>query len=300
MREKKRRLEDRGMDGSFDQMKELRNVFGFNSEDNMIDCVIGVFDQGSITELSAKYLDVGEDAFDEAFFNLGGLRIQAMTPISPIFGRMEPHKTGTDDEKEKYQKINELHSALIEMQQLELYLKTFDDLLLFPFAIENNSSEIDTDIEVIINVDGCEAVSPSADFIYPEIRDVASIIYQDGFPMKLLCLQDDTDIKYDDDSNLYYNPDEPFYGHSLPGLSDPITDEDYGYAMRRYVATPISEKTYVFDLKGLRANEKKWLGGIIAVEKTREDAEIKIHYKIISNNTSGDINGELIYRGAIR
>lgn len=300
MRENKKYLENDGIDNPFVQMKKLQNAFGFNSEDNMIDCVIDDIKQDSIKKLSAKYLDEGNDTFDEVFFNLGNLLIQAMTPVNPILGRMEPRKTGTDYEKEKFQKINDLNSTLIEMQQLELYLKTFDDLLLFPLAIANNSQEIDTEIEVDIEVEGCEVVSPSVDLIHHEIREAASIIYQTGFPMNLLFLQDDTDIKYDDDSNLYYNPNEPFYGNSLPGLPASITDEDYGYAMRRYVAIPITENAYRFNIRSLRANEKKWLGGIIAVRKPTEDTEIKMQYKIISNNTSGDIDGELIYRGMIR
>lgn len=299
-REKKACSEGGNLNDPFDQIKKLQNVFGFNSEDNMIDCVIGVFDQDSIKELAAKYLDIKNDTFDEGFFNLGNLRIQAMTPVNPILGRMEPHKTGTYDEKEKYKKIHELHSILIEIQLLDLYLKTFDDLLLFPLAIENKSPEIDTEIEVAIVVEGCDVVFPSVDLITPEIREAASIIYQTGFPMNLLCLQDDTDIKYDDNSDLYYNPDETFYGNSLPGLPASITDDDYEYAMRRYIATPISENTYRFNLKSLRANEKKWLGRIIAVKKSKEANEIKIRYRIISNNTSGDLDGELIYRGVIR
>jgi hypothetical protein len=40
--------------------------------------------------------------------------------------------------------------------------------------------------------------------------------------------------------------------------------------------------------------------GTNVVRKVNEDAKIRMKYRIISNNTSGDIEGELIYRGDIR
>ena len=299
-REQKAQKYSSDLNDPFENIKYFQKAFKINYDNNMVDCIIGTSERDFIIEIAAKYLDIDIAMFDDEFFNLGGLRIQAMTPIDSIIGKMEPLKIGAEDEKEKYQKIKELSNSLNELQLLDLYLKTFDDLLLFPLAIKNDSFDIDSDIEVIVDVEGCEVVSPSADMINPEIQDVASNIYRMGYPMDLLSLQVDTDIKYDDNFDPFYNIEEPFGGKAIPGIPVSITKEDYGDAMRHYIATPIGESSYCFNLNRLRANEKKWLGGIIVVRKPKQDTEIKIKYKIISSNTSGDIEGELVYRGAVR
>ena len=119
----------------------------------------------------------------------------------------------------------------------------------------------------------------------------------------MLFLENDSEIKYDDDRYLYYNPDEPFYGTAVPGLPNQIDEKEYGYAMECYIATPENKSRYAFSISGLRANEKKWLGGIIALRKPTEKMEcvfVKMHYRIISSNTSGDLNGEIVFNDRMR
>ena len=267
------------------------------SGDNMVDYKIERSVKDAIVELASKYLELDASIFDESFFNIGSMKIQSYAPVSFLTGKGELWKDGSDEEKEKDDKIHELHNILAEMRQLDLYLKTFDHVLLFPLAIANNSTEADTDIEVTIQVDGsCEPISPSARFINPEIKDDAAAIYQAGFPRDLLVMQNDSDIKYEDDEFLYYDPDEPFFGNPLPGFPANIGDRDYGNAIETYIATPDSENRFVFVLESLRAAERKWLGGIIAIKKpVNQDTVVKMQYRIISNNTSGDLEGELIY-----
>ena len=94
---------------------------------------------------------------------------------------------------------------------------------------------MDTDLEVVVEVEGnCETITPSVDFINPEIRELAHIIYQAGYPRDLLYLQEDTDIKYDDNQYLNYDPEKPFYGQTLAGFYSKIEDKEYGYYQRSH------------------------------------------------------------------
>ncbi len=268
-------------------------------QNDKIDCHINKNDQESIIALSEKYLKLDRDLMDECFFAVGNLKKQFTTPHIPGIGTIEPSLYGTEDEKAKYKSINELHLQLVEMRWLDLYLKTFDDVFLFPLAIENISAEVDADIEVVIEIEGnCEVINPSVDFIFPELRDVAADIYRMGFPRDLLYMQDDSIIKYEDNEHLYYNQNEPFYGSPLPGYVSNIDADDYQYAIRSYIASPESAERYSFKIKSLRASERKWLGKIIALKKSEyKEMAVKMKYRIISNKTAGDIEGELVYLG---
>lgn len=286
---------------SFEQMNYIQKAFGLD-DDMMVEYTIDAFDRDSIREGAAKYLEIDPLDLDEAFFNVGNMRIQSVSPVMP-WGSGKQRKEGTDEELEKDRKIQELFCALTEIEELELYLKTFDNVLLFPLAIENNSEEMDTNLEVVVSVEGnCELITPSVDFINPDLREVISEIYQTGFPRDLLYLQDDADIKYEDNEYLYYDPEKPFYGQVLAGFPVVIEDEEYGYAMEHYIATPDANDKYEFHLDSLRAKEKKWIGGMIAVKKfgEQEKPEIKMKYRILSDNTGGNVEGEIVYEGMKR
>ncbi len=79
----------------------------------------------------------------------------------------------------------------------------------------------------------------------------------------------------------------------LDGFPVEIGDKEYGYAMKRYIATPGAKDEYTFNLDSLRAQEKKWLGGMIAVKRLdeQENSAIKMAYTILSDNTGGNLEG---------
>ncbi|MCR5324859.1 MAG: hypothetical protein K6E85_16505 [Lachnospiraceae bacterium] len=269
----------------------------FIDNDNMINCTIADGERKVIYELGKEFLRLQNDFFDEDFFYLGGLQIQIYTPASNIWGRVEPVKKGTDEEKKKYEILQQLISTLKRMNYLKKYLKTFDNVLLFPLAIENKSQNSDSDLEIVIEVKGnCIPITPTIDFINPEIHDEAAEIYKEGFPRDLFVLDNNADIKYDSDRYLYYNQNEPFYGNTMYGTNNTIRNKEYENAIKYYIASPDIEKRYIFKIENLRAGEKKWLGKIIALNKPLNDkASIVMKYRMISCNTSGDLVGELVY-----
>lgn len=98
----------------------LNGLHGFHQDDGYMDCSIGLFSREKIIRLAVKYLDEHEDFFDEAFFNLGGLKIQRYVTASPL-GKTELQRKGTEQEKEKYNRIQELSEKLEQLERLELY-----------------------------------------------------------------------------------------------------------------------------------------------------------------------------------
>ncbi len=280
-----------------DIIENHRKLMGtFTDEDNWVNCDLPAMDIDTIKELAPKYLADSSVSLDDKFFNVGNLKIQRIGfHISP-FGGDGLEKKGTEDEIKKYSLLEELVGELIDIQKLELYLKTFDDITLLPIAIENTSTDSDENLEINIAVEGAEVVYPDDNLINPEIRDAKTIIYENGYPMHLLMMIETADIKYE--NKMWYEPDEPFYGTALPGFPVAIKDEDYDSAIKMYVAEPISDSEYQFNIESLMANEKKWLEGLIALRNVKEG--MKLTYRIRSKNTDGRIEGTLTYAGQSR
>lgn len=273
----------------------LNGLPGFSQDDGYMDCKVGAVWREKISRLASKYLDEQEAFFDEAFFNLGGLRIQKYA-LAPRYGKAELLRKGTEQEKEKYDRIQELSETLEQMECLELYLKTFDDVLLFPLAIENVSAKKDTNITITISVEGDYEglVFPDEGFIHPEVEKDRVVIYQMGILQGLLTMPEDGDIQYERD--MFYNPEERFHGNVMPGVHSPITEKDYGYVIRNYIAAPLSGHEYQFEIDSLRANERKWLDGMVAVRGVGA-AGISMQYRIKSDQTDGNVEGILVYDG---
>lgn len=135
-------------------------------------------------------------------------------------------------------------------------------------------------------------VFPDESFIYPEVKGDSAVIYQMGILQDLLMMPQDSNIQYERD--LYYNPDEPFYGNVMPSIHRLITEKDYGCAIQRYIALPINAHEYQFEIDSLRANEKKWLEGMVAVRGAAM-TKISQQYRIKSDQTDGSLEGTLVY-----
>ena len=280
-------------------LKQGQNDLMSKYHNNMIPCEISTSDRDLIMSLVDRYLDIGIEEINEAFFNLGNLKEPSFIFSNP-FGQFEQEKEGTDAEIKKDIKIQELKNVLIEIRNLDLYLKTFDDVLLFPLAIENISEIADEDMDIIISIDNTleriELITPTKEFIYSEIRGEAASIYQADFPKDLLLMQENANIKYEENEHFNFTPYENDYRLPFLGYKRNVTDQDYENSIKEYIATPISDNEYEFFLKGLRASEKKWLGGIIILRKKQDMDKVVMRYRIVSKKTDGTVSGELVYK----
>ena len=80
------------------------------------------------------------------FFNLGNLQVK----VSLINKHTE--YIGSDDEKRKLDSIEKLDSNLLELDLMNIYVETFDNIIIVPLAIHNDSNELDKNVTVNIRI----------------------------------------------------------------------------------------------------------------------------------------------------
>lgn len=208
---------------------------------------------------------------------------------------------GTENEKKKIRAILELEIYMYELEVLDLYIETFKGLFLFPLAIYNISSQLDSNITVSVNVDdnSAEFINPTKELIHEDLKGVEGIVYESDIMKRLLRMPESTDISYDTD--ISYTISDSFHQmrhnpiHTL-GQSTPKYDsDDYERELKKYIASPLNlnNDELEFEINDLRAKEKKWIGGLIAV-KAKGDI-ISLSYNIKSQNSSGELSGRVEY-----
>ena len=272
-------------DDSADPMERLRIVFG----GGFVPKVILDDEKEDIKNGVKEYLheDISED-----FFTLGNLKVK--TTLIDYSTEYE----GTEDEKKKCELIEELESELLHLQFMETYVKTFDDYVLVPLAIKNDSNELDANIQISISVENeaVECVSPEKNLIYSEIIGGEGSVYERGFVEHFLKMNENSNIRYDD--NAFYTPviATQFRPLTVTGMGlqqQPPNEDDYERELKIYIKEPIDGKQYQFEISSLRANETIWMGPIIILKPKRDFSETKLTYAIISDRTNGDLRGTI-------
>lgn len=76
------------------------------------------------------------------------------------------------------------------------------------------------------------------------------------------------------------------------GFETPRSDAmDYEAEIQTYVKMPIDKSQYQCTVKSIRPNEIMWLGEVLMLKATEE--KVVLQYTIISENTNGDLAGEI-------
>jgi len=175
-------------------------------------------DIAEIKEAARKYFAI---ELDEYFFDLGRLEV-AMSSI-PMIGNQYD---GTEDEKQKYELINHISFLLGRIELFELYLKTFEGMVLFNIAIWNTSSVADKDIsiDISVNTDTAEIVPVDETLIHESLKEIAGLVYSEKIIEPLLSLKESADIC--DGSDYEQPPISAFIKQANVGMMvDP-----FGYA----------------------------------------------------------------------
>ncbi|MCK9315219.1 MAG: hypothetical protein M0Q48_03620 [Verrucomicrobia bacterium] len=226
----------------------------------------------------------------DKFFYLGGIKENYSIISDDYFGIKDNKKLAIN----KNELIYKLLSNIINLNTLNKYLKTFDGLFLFPFAIKNISDLIDENISVTITVDtdSADVVIPDGNLINPELVEGNHISYIEDEIGALLELPESSDIKSGDQSS--YPSIYPL--NILNKYQENNNREKYIEEIRKYISNPSGENLneFEFNLNELRAGEKKWLGSSILI-RPKGDV-VRMSYKILSNKTDGKISGNLIYK----
>lgn len=230
----------------------------------------------------------------ENFFDLGGLKKN-----TPLLGFQEATLCGTENEKNKYEKLEALSYKLLTLDIRTAYLKTFAGMLYIPLAIKNISAVQDTDIRVVVTVESGEIVEPDRNLIYEEYDGLQGCLCRDdddqsdiGIIGELFGMYEDgvihiEEAPWDASNSMPKTPILTATGWTYPGK----TEEDYEQELKEYIATSKGTKYYEFEILGLRPGECKWMNSGMLVKPV--DNTVTINYRIQSSHSTGNLEGNL-------
>ena len=230
---------------------------------------------------------------DEHFFDLGTLARK-----NPLFPGNEEY-IGTDIEKMKYQKLNDLFYYLAQIEMRSMYLKSFDGMVYVPLAIQNISKIEDHNIRIVVHVVEGEIVNPDQHLIVEDLEGFQGLLcrnedenYGIGIIDELFILPEDGYIHLEENDYEFLDDRErmPSLINGIPYFSE--KDEiDYKEELEDYIASSQGIDYYEFEVSSTRPNECKWLhkGMLLRPGETG----VKNKYQIFSSQSIGDNRGEI-------
>lgn len=224
------------------------------------------------------------------FFDLGNLKERVSFHIVGVGTIYE----GSEEEKDKHDKLYTLLYKIAQMEMTEMYSKTFNNYILFPLAIRNISTITDSEISISVIVEGACPVFPSFKIVNSDLQGIEGLIYEVGIIKEFLFMPENATIKYD--SDISYSITDNLNQYKQHGINGAHYDtEDYERELSKYIATPqgVNNNEYEFYIKSLRPKETCWLGPMIMV--SRDSKEVFIRYSIKSNKSDGNLSGVLRY-----
>lgn len=231
---------------------------------------------------------------DDEFFCMGNLK-----STHQLNSMQKIEYSGTHQELKKHENFVMLEYDLSRLKLLDMYIQTFEGMLLLPLAISNCSTVTDNDITVLVTVDTKTAniFLPVDTLINQEIKGLEGIVYDSGIVKSIFLMleskeiQYDSDISYDMVENLRRVQKEGLFGfgHQYPQFDS----SDYELELKKYIAMPRekTESEFEFTIGSLRPKENKWLGAAILLSPI--DDIIKISYRIKSYSSTGELSGDL-------
>lgn len=251
-------------------------------------------DKKAIIDLAKEYLNV-DISCDRDFFDFGNLEVQPELLGGTSYD-------GTQEEKNKHNKITELEYSLHRVQMMDWYVTTFDGMLFLPLAIENVSTVYDEDVDIHFSVKGnVDIIRPSKKLIKSEMQGLEGLIYEEDIIKELLLMPETEDISYDTDISYNINDSlaesqvavrAKFSGAGING-NPRYNSDDYGREISKYITIPITDSEFGFSIGSLRAREKKWLGPALLISSLTEKFDIE--YTIKSKHSDGNLSGIITY-----
>ena len=244
-------------------------------------------DKKDIKERVNNYFGID---LDEHFFCFGNL---TSVPNKNFQGSTFE---GTEDEKRKHDKFITLQYKFLILHLFEQYVNTFNDLILIPLVITNDSTINDKDISVLIKIDTntAEIIVPSSTLFNDEISGLEGIVYENNFIEQLFTLPENDKIQYD--SDLSFDAMEQIRRMQKTNIwgQTQYDSQDYEIELQKYIAKPIEYDNSVFEyeIRNLRPKETKWLGASILVKPLSNS--IKLSYSIKSPNSNGELAGDIV------
>lgn len=248
-------------------------------------------------ELIGKWLHI--EVPDE-FFDMGGLK-------KIVLLSKTPNLNGTDDEKDKYEKLIKLGYKLRSLDIRSNYINTFAGMFFIPLAIQNISTMYDSDIRVVVYIDVGEIVEPNENLIHEEYQGLQKYLCRNdddkkdmGIIAELFSLQEDGVIQIENMpyDPILYSPKMPIFNGRGEVSYPEKTKEDYKQELSEFIASSAGSGFYEFNVKNLRPGECRWLCRGMLVRS--DNGEVRIHYQIHSERSRGNLNGTLEMRSSLR
>ena len=247
-----------------------------------------ISDQERLIEYIKSRLNVEVDA---SFFYLGNLR-----KIKSFLNTSESTLNGTDDEKNKYNKICELKHTLYMLELRDRYLESFQCIEFIPVAIQNVSTLHDTNINVVIEVIKGEPIRPTKTLVPKNLEGFQGLLCRDdksseGILGELFGLKEDG-IIHIERGVVIPNIKKTLF--TMQGRVYAEKDEDdYESELKEYIAIPAGRDFYEFEVASLRPKEILWLSEGMLIRPC--EGIIQLRYSIRSDHSDGNLGGLLTW-----
>lgn len=235
-----------------------------------------------------------EREVEDDFFRFGNLKRKLS-----VLPNETTQYDGTDDEQRKYDNYVDLGGIFADIKLAEIFVESFNGLILVPLAAKNVSHISDEDIHIAMQVDESTAniVSASSDRLCSELSGFEGWLYEKKFVESFLAQVDTADIKNERDDRFWGIEDanSQIKAQNIAGFwgNPQYTQNNYKRQLFRYVATPLEtdNSNCSFHISALHAGEAKWLSHLVILEPKAD--VIKMSYTIRSSKSNGELNGEL-------
>ena len=231
------------------------------------------------------------------FFNLGNLKV-----VSNILDQTTEYQ-GTKQEKRKIELIEKLEGNYYYIKLMDIFAATFDDYCLIPLAIKNISDVADSNITIVIRIiDGCtETVVPTKSLFTDDYKSegedigLEGIVYDEGLIEDFFTMHTNSHIQYETNTFIRGFVSSKTPTMTVHGFGYPDSDaEDYERELQIFLKEPLSSSEYQYEISAIRAGETMWFGPLMVMKSS--EREIRLSYSIISDVTSGDLQGEIIVK----
>lgn len=222
-------------------------------------------------ETILKYAEKHKVDLPEGFWNVGNLtKTQAL--LSPMLGGGGPTYNGTDEEKERYDKLEDLYWKIEELNEYIEYFSVIDNYQLIKLVLSNLGTDIDEDIDVKLRFEKGKLVR---NIPAPGILIIDTILDMKFIDMVLKEKETDSISAYSD----YPIMPQRFSYHMTNPFNQPSATQEYEESKEKY--TDIVNNLYCFEL----------------FEKEDEDI-ILIHVSYLKHHTSVAFPSALVFSSA--
>ena len=241
-------------------------------------------------------INIGDEEQEEVSNAVKELIGEKLLATAFCFGNLKSNRNflrgcanyeGSDDETQKYEDYSLLKRILSEIIVLDRFCLPFKDMLVIPLAIKNVSKSLDTNINIVVTVEGddFELITPTMELIDKELGHNNGFVCEYGFVIEMFSMKESHEIKYDEDDSESYDYQND---HTYANLWDGTTSWDESDCLgllSDYIATPSSKNVLEFKINSLQANETKWLDKVVLLRN--KGGKVKLTYAIKSDNTDG-------------